>query len=93
MTAPKSLYSWDVQIKKYQDKVFIDKRDDPNMLDNFTVNETSQDNQPMDDDTINGVRQLMHEAVSVNKSWKYNQYSKDKKIDLNEKDPFIEVEG
>jgi len=28
MTAPKSLYSWDVVIKKYQDKIFIDKRDD-----------------------------------------------------------------
>jgi hypothetical protein len=41
MTAPKSLYSWDVIIKKYQDKIFIDKRDVPNMLDLLTVNETS----------------------------------------------------
>lgn len=44
MTAPKSLYSWDVIIKKYQDKVFIDKRDEPNILDLLTVNETSHDN-------------------------------------------------
>ena len=56
MTAPKSMYSWDVVIKKYLDKVFIDKRDEPNILDNFTVNETSYENQPLDDDTINGVR-------------------------------------
>ena len=28
MTAPKSVYSWDVIIKKYQDKLFIDKRDE-----------------------------------------------------------------
>jgi len=56
MTAPKSLYSWDVVIKKYQDKIFIDKRDDPNMLDFLTVNETSHDNQAQDDDTVNGVR-------------------------------------
>jgi translation initiation factor 3 subunit D len=41
MTAPKSLYSWDVIIKKFQDKLFIDKRDVPNMLDLVTVNETS----------------------------------------------------
>lgn len=44
MTAPKSVYSWDVQIKKYQDKIFIDKRDETNMLDYLTVNETSNDN-------------------------------------------------
>ena len=44
MSAPKSLYSWDVIIKKYQDKVFIDKRDEPNILDYLTVNETSHDN-------------------------------------------------
>ena len=56
MTAPKSLYSWDVVIKKYQDKIFIDKRDDPNMLDFLTVNETSHDNQAQDDETVNGVR-------------------------------------
>jgi translation initiation factor 3 subunit D len=56
MTAPKSLYSWDVVIKKYLDKVFIDKRDETNMLDQLTVNETSTENQPIDDDSINGVR-------------------------------------
>lgn len=44
MTAPKSLYSWDVVIKKYQDKIFIDRRDDPNMLHYLTVNETSHEN-------------------------------------------------
>lgn len=92
MTAPKSLYSWDVIIKKYQDKIFIDKRDETNMLDYMTVNETSHDNQPLDDETINGTRQLMQEAVNVNNSWIYQQYCKDKKFDLSEKDPFIEVE-
>ena len=56
MTAPKSIYSWDVIIKKYQDKVFIDKRDEPNILDNLTVNETSNENQPIDDQSVNGVR-------------------------------------
>ena len=57
MTAPKSQYSWDVIIKKYQNKLFIDKRDDPNMLDLLTINETAQHNdQATDDDTVNGIR-------------------------------------
>lgn len=34
----------------------------------------------------------MQEAVHVNNSWRYQQYSKDKKIDLSEKDPFIEID-
>ena len=62
------------------------------MLDYMTVNETSHDTQPIDDDSINGVRQMMSEAVSVNHSLIYQQCSKDKKFDLQEKDPFIEVE-
>ena len=65
MTAPKSLYSWDVVIKKHQDMIFIDKRDEPNMLDNLTVNETSSENQPIDDDSVNGVRKIMEEAMKV----------------------------
>jgi translation initiation factor 3 subunit D len=65
MTAPKSLYSWDVVIKKYQDKLFIDKRDETNMLDNLTVNETSHESQPVDDDSENGVRNIMKEARRV----------------------------
>jgi translation initiation factor 3 subunit D len=43
MTAPKSYYSWDIKIKKIQDKLFIDKREEPNMLDYLTVNETCND--------------------------------------------------
>jgi hypothetical protein len=65
MTAPKSLYSWDVVIKKYQDKLFIDKRDEHNMLDNLTVNETSHESQPVDDDSENGVKRIMEEARKV----------------------------
>jgi translation initiation factor 3 subunit D len=42
MSAPKSNYSWDVCIKKYGKVLFIDKRDEPNMLDLLTVNETCQ---------------------------------------------------
>lgn len=65
MTAPKSLYSWDVVFKKYQEKLFIDKRDDQNMLNMLTVNETSHESQPVDDDSVNGVKQIMEEARKV----------------------------
>lgn len=63
------------------------------MLDYLTVNETSQDNQPMDDDTVNGVRSLMEENVIVNNSWLYQSYQKDKMIKLSEPNPFLEHEG
>lgn len=45
MTAHKSQYSWDVVIKKHSGKLFIDKREEPNMLDLLTVNETSPYNE------------------------------------------------
>jgi translation initiation factor 3 subunit D len=95
MTAPKSLYSWDVIIKKYQDKLFIDKRDDENILDFLTVNETSHENQPVDDDTVNGVRQIMREALVAQNNVLAQQQGKsqDFKHSFNEKDPFIETEG
>lgn len=91
MTAPKSLYSWDVVIKKYGDKLFIDKRDEPNMLDNLTVNETSQENQPVDEEGPNGVRQIMEESVRVHNNFLYQQYSKaeERKHALGDKDPFM----
>ena len=69
MTAPKSYYSWDVKLKKIQDKLFIDKREDTNILDYLTVNETSHEHQPLDDETLNGVKSLMEEAATVNNAW------------------------
>ena len=44
--------------------IFIDKREEENILDWETVAETSaQEMQPLDEDGINGVRQLMKEAA------------------------------
>ena len=49
--------------------LFIDKRDEEgaqNMLDMQTVGETAQpDYSPLDDDSINGTRQLMKESAKV----------------------------
>jgi translation initiation factor 3 subunit D len=41
MTSSKAGYSWDLIIKKWGDIVFIDKRDEENMLDCQTVSETA----------------------------------------------------
>jgi hypothetical protein len=44
-------------IKKWQGFLFIDKRDEENMLDWQTVSETAQvEFQPLDEEGINGVR-------------------------------------
>ena len=63
------------------------------MLDFLTVNETSNDNQPTDDDTINGVKNLMEEAVNINNSWIFHAQSKEPVLKLSEQNPFIEAEG
>lgn len=52
MCSTKSNYSWDIEIKKYENKIFIDKRQedlDKNILNYMTVNETALDGQPIDD--------------------------------------------
>lgn len=91
MASTKSNYSFDVEIKRFGDKIFIDKRSDgneeseegdkapvaDNILDFDTVGETSLDHQPKDDDTINGITPLMKEAKQVNNSFLY--YARDEK--------------
>lgn len=50
MCATKSNYSWDIEIKKYGDKIFMDKRQDDdienNILNFHTVGETAVEHQP-----------------------------------------------
>jgi hypothetical protein len=45
MCSTKSNYSWDIEIKKYENKIFIDKRQDntENILSYPTVCETAVD--------------------------------------------------
>lgn len=105
MASNKSNYSFDVEIKKFGDKIFIDKRVDEideihnvqqdNILDFDTVCETSLDHQPFDDDNINGIWPLMKEAKKINNSFLHNALSKDftKIRTLEDENPFIEDEG
>jgi len=41
MTASKAQYSWDLIIKKFGNMIFIDKREEENILDWETVAETT----------------------------------------------------
>lgn len=100
MCATKSNYSWDVEIKKYEGKIFIDKRQDEedkedNILNYYTVNETALDGQPESDTTINGIQSLMREATKINNS--FLNASQDpsiaRKIQLDKENPFIEDEN
>lgn len=72
MCSTKSNYSWDIEIKKFDGNIFIDKRqDDPenNILNHTTTCETSLDHQPHDDTSINGIKSLWKEAQKINNTW------------------------
>lgn len=98
MCATKANYSWDLEIKKFDDKIFIDKRqDDPenNILNFQTQDESSLDHQPFDDQSINGIKPLMQEAQKINNSWLNQSLSDDitKVIQLDGENPFLEDEN
>ena len=95
MCSTKTVYSWDVCIKKFKNMIFIDKRDEEgaqNMLDMQTVAETAlPDYTPIDDDTINGVRQLMKETAKIHLDML--QAAQEKKFQkLDRDDPHEEAE-
>ena len=96
MCSTKAVYSWDVCIKKFQNMLFIDKRDEEgaqNMLDCQIVSETAQpDYTPIDDDSINGTRQLMRETTKIHLN--LLQYCQDPKkfVELERDDPHEEAE-
>lgn len=63
-----------------------------NILNNTLVCETAQHHQPNDDSTINGIKQLMREAQSINNTWLNSSRKETKKVKFDEEDPFIEDE-
>lgn len=66
MSASKAVFSWDLVFKKFANFVFIEKREEENMLDWQTVSETAtNDMQPLDIDGVNGVRYMMKEAAQT----------------------------
>jgi len=106
MCSTKSNYSWDIEIKKVDGIIIIDKRTDDtdtgaldtddklNILNYQTVCETALEHQPTDNDTVNGIKKLMKEAQPVNNNW-LNQASRpgEDKLKFEHADPFIEDEN
>lgn len=96
MCSTRAVYSWDIMIKKFGTNLFIDKRDEEgahNMLDLQTVSETAlPDYTPLDDDSVNGVRQLMKEAAKIHTNVLQAAQDHKKFIELNCDDPHEEAE-
>lgn len=106
MCSTKSNYSWDIEIKKVDGIIIIDKRtndteqgaldtdDKMNVLNYHTVCETALEFQPTDNDTVNGIKSLMKEAKIINDNWLNAAYRPgNDKISLEHPDPFIEDEN
>jgi len=92
MCAGKAVFSWDLVFKKFGHMVFIEKRDEENIMDWHSIGETAvPDIQPLDVDGINGVRFMMKEAAQTQTDFHY--YSQNKKVftDMEDEIP-LEVE-
>jgi translation initiation factor 3 subunit D len=70
MCATRSVYSWDLIIRKTGSKIFFDKRENSS-LDYLTVNETAAEppGDDKEDKTINCAEALAHEANYINQSF------------------------
>lgn len=91
MTAPRSVYSWDIVATRVGDKLFLDKREG-SKLDLCTVHETAPDPIPEDKDSINAIQQLSVEATAINQNFS-QQVLDDRtpKVVLGEPHPFAEA--
>lgn len=93
MACQQSVYSWDILVQKFKDKVFLDVREDPNILQLLTVNETTADKSPNDDNTIDGAREMMQQARKVNDQFvALGVNQRGEALDLAEEDHFKEVD-
>jgi len=90
MTAPRSVFPWDVVIQKVNDSMFIDKRDN-SQFDFLTVNETSFDVPvPTEDpDNINNPDKLSLEATMINQNFSQQILKQDKRVNLEFPNPFF----
>lgn len=68
MTAPKSVYSWDIIIEKVKGKLFLDKRDNTD-FDCLTVSETAKEPPQDDNESINSAENLGLEATMIDQSF------------------------
>ncbi|KAF9170366.1 hypothetical protein BGX21_009114 [Mortierella sp. AD011] len=89
MTAPRSVYPWDIVITKTGDKVIFDTRDG-SQLDYVSVNENSTD-PPMDTgdkDNINSPSALSLEATYINTNFAAQVVNTEQVTELDNPNPF-----
>ena len=100
MAAGRSVYSWDIVVKKIEGKIILDKRD-RSTVDFLSVNETSteppsmgaeKDGGKMDDD-VNSPPKLAREAARINQNYNEALISRANGVDLAAENPFCEEEG
>lgn len=97
MCAPRSVYSWDIILRKENNKIYIDKREGSS-LDMVTVNENAAD-APLEisegnKDTINSPAALKEEATHINNIFPLQvvQESDSSRRDMNHEHPFYNAE-
>ncbi|KAF9180933.1 hypothetical protein BGZ51_005791 [Haplosporangium sp. Z 767] len=89
MTAPRSVYPWDIVITRTGDKVIFDTREG-SQLDYVSVNENSSD-PPMDTgdkDNINSPSALSLEATYINTNFAAQVVNSEQVVDLENPNPF-----
>lgn len=92
MTAPRSVYPWDIVVRKEGEKVIFDKRAD-SRLDFYSVNENFNDNNERD--ALNHPYNLSTEAAYINQNFSQTALNVDaqKKLEYSEANPFTEAEA
>lgn len=92
MCSPRSVYSWDIVIRKEGDKLFFDTREG-SLLSHSTVAETAPEGVAEDKDNINGVQQLRSEATSIGHAFSQQVLLMDTPPhECGEADPFEGIE-
>jgi translation initiation factor 3 subunit D len=100
MTAPRSVYSWDIVIVREGNKLFFDKRDG-GPFDTVTVNENAMDppqdpappnpndkNAVPEAPSINAATSLSLEATYINQNFSFQSVVEKQAVDLSKPNPF-----
>ena len=93
MCATRSVYSWDVIVRKEGDKLFFDKREHSQVMDYLAVNETASEppSDEKDDKSINSAGSLSREATYIDHNFSQQVISKSADhLHLENPNPFLE---
>ena len=93
MCATRSIYSWDVLVRKEGDKLFFDKREQSHAMDYVAVNETATEppSDEKDDKSMNSAGSLAREATYIDRNFSQQVLSKSAgTLDLANPNPFVE---